>query len=52
MSPTPWRLLLLEFVGAVLLVGSQALAAGRNMGYVFALACTFFVVWTAPNALL
>src|SRR5262245_39981967 len=47
-----WRLLLLEFVGAVLFVGSQAMAAGWKMGYVIAWACTVLVVWTAPNALL
>jgi hypothetical protein len=47
-----WRLLLLEFVGAVLFVGSQDMAAWRNMGYVFAWACTVLVAWTAPNALL
>ena len=47
-----WRLLLLEFVGAVLFVGSHDVAAGRNMGYVFASACSVLVVWTAPNALL
>lgn len=47
-----WRLLLLEFVGAVLFVGSQDMAAGRNMGYVFARVCTVLVVWTALNALL
>src|SRR5215813_15328229 len=34
-----WRLLLLEFVGAVLFIGSQDVAAGLNMGYVFAQAC-------------
>ncbi len=45
-------LLLLEFVGAVLFVRSKDMAAGRNMGYVFAWACTVLVVWTAPNALL
>jgi hypothetical protein len=47
-----WWLLLLEFVGAVLFVGSQDMAAGRNMGYVFARVCTVLVVWTALNALL
>src|SRR5262245_47200408 len=47
-----WWLLLLEFVGAVLFVGSHDMAAGRNMGYVFAWACTVLVVWTAPNTLL
>jgi len=47
-----WRLLLLEFVGAVLFVGSHDMAAWRNIGYVFAWACTVLVVWTAPNALL
>ena len=39
-----WRLLLLEFVGAVLLVGSHDIVAWRNMGYVFAWACTVLVV--------
>ena len=47
-----WWLLLLEFVGAVLFVGSRDMAAGRNLGYAFAWACTVLVVWTAPNALL
>jgi len=47
-----WWLLLLEFVGAVLFVGSHDMAAGRNMGYVFARACIVLLVWTAPNALL
>jgi hypothetical protein len=47
-----WRLLLLEFAGAVLFVGSHDMAAGWNMGYVFAWACTVLVVWTAPNAFL
>jgi hypothetical protein len=47
-----WRLLLLEFVGAVLFVGSYDMAAWQNMGYVFGWACTVLVVWTAPNALL
>ena len=47
-----WRLLLLEFAGAVLFVGSHDMAAGWNMGYVFAWAFTVLVVWTAPNALL
>jgi hypothetical protein len=47
-----WWLLLLEFVGAVLFVVSQDMAAGRNMSYVFAQACTVLVVWIAPNALL
>lgn len=47
-----WWLLLLEFVGAVLFVGSHNMAAGRNIGYVFAWACVALVVWTAPNALL
>ena len=47
-----WWLLLLEFVGAVLFVGSHNMAAGRNMGYVFAWACAALAVRTAPNALL
>jgi hypothetical protein len=47
-----WWLLLLEFVGAVLFVGSHEIVAGRNMGFVFAWACTVLVVWTAPNTLL
>ena len=47
-----WRLLLLEFVGAVLFVGSYDMAARWNMGYVLAWVCTVLVVWTAPNTLL
>ena len=47
-----WRLLLLEFVGVILFVGSHDMATGRNMGYVFAWACIVLVAWTAPNALL
>ena len=47
-----WRLLPLEFVGAVLFIGSRDMTAGRNLGYVFAWACTVLVVWTAPNAFL
>jgi hypothetical protein len=47
-----WWLLLLEFIGAVLFVGSHDMAAGRNMGYVFARAYIVLLVWTAPNALL
>jgi hypothetical protein len=47
-----WWLLPLEFIGAVLFVGSHDMASWRNMGYVFAWACTVLVAWTAPNALL
>jgi hypothetical protein len=47
-----WRLLLLEFVGAVLFLGYHDMAAWRNMGYVFGWTCTVLVVWAAPNALL
>jgi hypothetical protein len=47
-----WRLLLLEFVGAVLFFSSQGMVAERNMGYVLARACTVLVMWTAPNAIL
>ena len=51
-SRNKWLRRLKAAVLAFLSVGSRDMAAGRNMGYVFAWACTVLVVWTAPNALL